>query len=52
VSATGATAAVQVPCAPAEAFEAAAERIFAVVADDPFDTWLERPPESFLLTST
>lgn len=33
-----------------EAFQAAAPRIFAVVADDPFDEWCEQPPESFRLT--
>jgi heme-degrading monooxygenase HmoA len=34
----------------AEAFEASAERIFAAVADDPFDQWLELPPDVFHLT--
>ena len=34
----------------AKAFEAAAERIFAAVADDPFDQWLEAPPDVFHLT--
>ena len=34
----------------AEAFEAAHERIFAVVAGDPFDQWCERPPDVFYLT--
>lgn len=33
-----------------EAFQAAAERIFQAVADDPFDLWSERPPDSFHLT--
>jgi heme-degrading monooxygenase HmoA len=33
-----------------EAFEAAAERIFAVVADDPWDQWCERPIDVFHLT--
>jgi heme-degrading monooxygenase HmoA len=33
-----------------EAFQASAERIFAVVADDPFDRWLEQPPDVFHLT--
>ena len=34
----------------AEAFEAAHERIFAVVEDDPFDERCERPPDVFHLT--
>jgi heme-degrading monooxygenase HmoA len=34
----------------AEAFEASAERIFQAVADDPFDQWLELPPDVFHLT--
>jgi heme-degrading monooxygenase HmoA len=34
----------------AEAFEASAERIFEAVADDPFDQWLELPPDVFHLT--
>jgi heme-degrading monooxygenase HmoA len=34
----------------AEAFAASAEAIFAVVADDPFDQWCERPPDVFHLT--
>ena len=34
----------------AEAFEASAERIFEVVADAPFDQWLEQPPDVFHLT--
>jgi heme-degrading monooxygenase HmoA len=33
-----------------EDFQAAHDRIFAVVADDPFDVWCERPPEVFHLT--
>jgi hypothetical protein len=33
-----------------EAFQAAAPRIFAAVADDPFDEWYEQPTESFRLT--
>jgi len=33
----------------AEAFEASAERIFQAVADDPFDQWLEQPPDVFHL---
>ena len=32
---------------PAEAFAASAEQIFAVVEDDPFDLWCERPPYVF-----
>ncbi|MGD0704713.1 MAG: antibiotic biosynthesis monooxygenase [Trebonia sp.] len=36
----------------AEAFEASAERIFAAVADDPFDQWLQQPPDVFHLTQT
>ena len=32
------------------AFEAAAERIFQVVADDPWDQWCERPIDVFHLT--
>jgi len=32
-----------------EAFEAAAEQLFAVVADDPFDLWHERPTDSLFL---
>jgi hypothetical protein len=31
------------------AFEAAHAEIFAVVADDPFDVWLLRPPDVFHL---
>jgi heme-degrading monooxygenase HmoA len=38
--------------ASAEAFEASAERIFAAVADDPFDQWLQQPPDVFHLTQT
>lgn len=34
----------------AEAFEASAERIFQVVADAPFDQWLQQPPDVFHLT--
>jgi uncharacterized protein YndB with AHSA1/START domain len=34
----------------AEAWQASAEQIFAVVADDPFDQWCERPPDVFHLT--
>ena len=34
----------------AAAWEAAAERIFSVVANDPFDEWCERPPQVFHLT--
>jgi hypothetical protein len=34
----------------AEDFQAAAERIFQVVENDPFDRWLERPPDIFHLT--
>jgi heme-degrading monooxygenase HmoA len=33
-----------------EAFEAAAERIFQVVANDPWDQWCERPIDVFHLT--
>jgi heme-degrading monooxygenase HmoA len=33
-----------------EAFEASAERIFGAVADDPFDQWMEQPPDVFHLT--
>ncbi len=33
-----------------EAFQAAAGPIFAAVAGDPFDDWLDRPPEVFHLT--
>jgi heme-degrading monooxygenase HmoA len=33
-----------------DAFAASAERIFQAVADDPFDQWLERPPDVFHLT--
>lgn len=33
-----------------DAFQAAAERIFQVVADDPFDLWFERQPDIFHLT--
>ena len=34
----------------AEAFEASAERIFRAVADDPFDQWLQQPPDVFHLS--
>jgi heme-degrading monooxygenase HmoA len=34
----------------AEAFRASSERIFQAVADDPFDEWLEQPPDVFHLT--
>jgi heme-degrading monooxygenase HmoA len=34
----------------AEAYQASAERIFQVVADEPFDLWFERPPDVFHLT--
>jgi heme-degrading monooxygenase HmoA len=34
----------------AAAYEASAGRIFAVVADDPFDVWCDRPPEVFHLS--
>jgi quinol monooxygenase YgiN len=34
----------------AEAFEASAGRIFQVVADDPFDEWLQRSPDVLYLT--
>jgi len=33
-----------------EAFEAAHERIFQAVADDPLSEWWERPPEVYHLT--
>ena len=33
----------------AEAFQASVERIFEAVADDPFDQWLEQPPDVFHL---
>ncbi|MFY9865885.1 MAG: antibiotic biosynthesis monooxygenase [Trebonia sp.] len=33
-----------------EAYEAAAERIFQVVADDAWDQWCERPIDVFRLT--
>jgi heme-degrading monooxygenase HmoA len=33
----------------AEAFQASVERIFDVVADDPFDQWLLQPPDVFHL---
>jgi Antibiotic biosynthesis monooxygenase len=33
-----------------EAFQVAAPRIFAAVADDPFDEWSARPPEILHLT--
>jgi heme-degrading monooxygenase HmoA len=33
----------------AEAFHASVERIFDVVADDPFDQWLLQPPDVFHL---
>jgi heme-degrading monooxygenase HmoA len=33
-----------------EAFQASAERIFQVVADDPFDEWCRQPPDVFHLT--
>jgi len=36
----------------AEAFQTSAERIFAPVADDPFDDWCLRPPEVFHLTES
>ena len=34
----------------AEAFQASAERIFQLVADDPWDRWCERPIDVFHLT--
>ena len=34
-----------------EAYEASAERIFQVVADDPWDQWCERPIDVFRLTA-
>jgi heme-degrading monooxygenase HmoA len=34
----------------AEAFEASVGQIFEVVADAPFDLWLEQPPDVFHLT--
>jgi heme-degrading monooxygenase HmoA len=34
----------------AEAFQASVERIFQAVADDPFDQWLQQPPDVFHLT--
>ena len=33
-----------------EAFQASVERIFQAVADDPFDQWLQAPPDVFHLT--
>lgn len=33
-----------------EDFAASVERIFRAVADDPFDQWLEQPPDVFHLT--
>jgi hypothetical protein len=33
-----------------EAFQESVGRIFAVVADDPFDEWCEQPPDVFHLT--
>jgi hypothetical protein len=33
-----------------DAFQAAAPRIFATVADDPFDEWSAQPPEILHLT--
>ena len=33
-----------------EAWAASVERIFAVVADDPFDEWCDQPPDVFHLT--
>jgi heme-degrading monooxygenase HmoA len=33
-----------------EAFQAAAERIFRIVADDPWDEWCDRPIDVFHLT--
>ena len=33
----------------AEAFHASVERIFQAVADDPFDQWLQQPPDVFHL---
>jgi heme-degrading monooxygenase HmoA len=33
-----------------DAYQAAAARIFAVVADDPFGDWCSQPPEVFHLT--
>ena len=33
-----------------EAFRDSAERIFQVVADDPFDEWCRQPPDVFHLT--
>jgi heme-degrading monooxygenase HmoA len=34
----------------AAAFQAAAEQVFQVVANDPFDQWCERPTDVFHLT--
>ena len=34
----------------AEAFGASAGRIFQAVADDPFDQWLQQPPDVFHLS--
>ena len=34
----------------AEAFGASAELIFQAVADDPFDQWLQQPPDVFHLS--
>jgi uncharacterized protein YndB with AHSA1/START domain len=34
----------------AEAFHASVERIFQAVADDPFDQWLQEPPDVFYLS--
>jgi len=36
----------------AEAFEASADRIFQVVADDPFDEWCQGPPDIFYLSQS
>jgi hypothetical protein len=33
-----------------EAFRASAERIFRIVADDPWDQWCERPIDVFHLS--
>jgi hypothetical protein len=33
-----------------DAYRAAADGIFAAVADDPFDEWWERPPDVLHLT--
>ena len=34
----------------AEAFQASVGRIFQAVADDPFDQWLQQPPDIFHLS--